>query len=115
MHREPDRVVRLQRNGKRFQNYAREHGLDTGTGAGLAVVPVIVGDSIATVMLGQALFQRGINVQPVLYPAVPVQSSRLRFFVTAMHTDEDIETAVNATVDEMRKLPERLRSLRLPG
>ena len=115
MHREPDRVARLQSNGKHFQNYAKKHGLDTGTGAGLAVVPVVVGDSIATVMLGQALFERGINVQPVLYPAVPVKSSRLRFFITAMHTPEDIETAVNTTVEEMQKLPERLRMLSIPG
>ena len=114
MHREPERVERLQSNSQYFQAYAKKKGLDTGTGSGLAVIPVIVGESIATVMLSQELFKRGINVQPVLYPAVPVKSSRLRFFVTAMHTQEDIETAVDTTVEEMAKLPERLRLLRVP-
>ncbi|HVZ52109.1 MAG TPA: aminotransferase class I/II-fold pyridoxal phosphate-dependent enzyme [Pseudolabrys sp.] len=115
MHREPERVARLQSNGQYFQAYAKKKGLDTGNGSGLAVIPIIVGESIATVMLSQELYKRGINVQPVLYPAVPVKSSRLRFFVTAMHTQEDIETAVDTIVEEMAKLPERLRLLRVPG
>jgi 8-amino-7-oxononanoate synthase len=115
MHREPERVARLQANGALFQAYARKKGLDTGLGCGAAVVPVIVGDSIATVILSQELLNRGINVLPVLYPAVPVKSSRLRFFLTAMHTEEDIETAVDATAEEMAKLPERLRALNVPG
>jgi len=111
MHREPARVARLQHNSEHFQNYAKRRGLNTGTGAGLAVIPVIVGDSIAAVMLSQALFARGINVQPVLYPAVPVKSSRLRFFITAMHSEQDIEAAVDATIAELEELPKRMRNL----
>lgn len=111
---EPDRVKRLQSNSRYFRDYAKKRSLDTGTGSGPAVVPIIVGDSIATVMLSQELFNRGVNVQPVLYPAVPVKSSRLRFFVTAMHTQADIERALDATAEEMAKLPERLRILRVP-
>ena len=115
MHREPERVATLQGNSKYFQSYAKEKGLNTGLASGSAVIPTIVGDSIATVMLSQELFKLGINVQPVLYPAVPVKSSRLRFFITAMHTRADIEAAVDTTVEEMKKLPERLRMLRLPS
>lgn len=111
MHREPERVSRLQSNSHYFQSYAKKKGLNTGAGAGLAVIPLIVCDSIATVMLSQELFARGVNVQPVLYPAVPVQSSRLRFFITAMHSERDLETAVDLTAEEMSKLPERLRKL----
>jgi 8-amino-7-oxononanoate synthase len=112
MHREPQRVAKLQRNGAHFLEYAKRKGLNTSSGSGLAVAPVIVGDSIAAVMLSQELFRRGINVQPVLYPAVPVRSSRLRFFLTAMHTDQEIETAIDAVVEEMAKLPERLRAIK---
>jgi 8-amino-7-oxononanoate synthase len=115
MHREPERVARLQANGALFQAYGRKKGLDTGLSCGAAVVPVIVGDSIATVILSQELLNRGINVLPVLYPAVPVKSSRLRFFLTAMHTEEDVETAIDVTAEEMGKLPERLRALNVPG
>ena len=115
MHREPEQVGKLQSNGAYFKEYARKKGLDTGLGQGFAVAPIIVGNSIAAVMLSQELLHRGINVLPVLYPAVPVKASRLRFFLTAMHSKEDMATAIDATVDIMAGLPERLAALRLPG
>jgi 8-amino-7-oxononanoate synthase len=115
MHREPERVAKLQRNAKYFYELAREHKLDTGNAAGTAVCPIVVGDSIPTVILSQQLFKRGINVQPVLYPAVPAKSSRVRFFLTAAHSDEDIETAISVTADELSKIPESMKSLRFPG
>ena len=48
-----------------------------------AVVPVILGNSMHALQLSQALFERGINVQPILYPAVEEKAARLRFFITA--------------------------------
>ena len=75
----------------------------------------MVGDSIPTVILSQQLFKRGINVQPVLYPAVPAKSSRLRFFLTAMHTKEDIDTALGTTAEELANIPENMKSLKLPN
>jgi 8-amino-7-oxononanoate synthase len=115
MHREPERVAALQRNGAYFYKAAKEKGLDTGNGCGTAVSPIVVGDSVSAVVLSQQLFRRGINVQPVLYPAVPAKSSRLRFFLTAMHTEEQIEAAIGATAEELGKIPESMRSLKFPG
>jgi 8-amino-7-oxononanoate synthase len=115
MHREPERVVTLQRNGAYFHKVAKEKGLDTGHGCGTAVSPIVVGDSMSAVILSQQLFRRGINVQPVLYPAVPAKSSRLRFFLTAMHTEAQIDTATDAMVEELARIPESMRSLKLPG
>jgi 8-amino-7-oxononanoate synthase len=110
MHREPERVMRLQRNGEYFRRLATERGLDTGNGAGTAVCPVIAGDSLVAMMLSQRLLERGINVQPVAYPAVPAKTSRLRFFLSAMHNEDDIENAVNVTVDEIRHVRGALRA-----
>jgi 7-keto-8-aminopelargonate synthetase-like enzyme len=115
LHREPERVTRLQRNGRHFENYARKQGLNPGTGQHTSVCPIIVGDSIPAVLLSQLLFHRGVNVQPVLYPAVPAKTSRLRFFLTAMHTEQDIEQAIDLTVEELSKIPESLRTLKFPG
>ncbi len=115
MHREPERVTRLQHNGAYFRDYARKKGLDTGNGCGTAVCPIVVGDSIPAVILSQKLFQRGINVQPVLYPVVPAKSSRLRFFLTAMHTEDEIKTAIDATVSELAKIPESMATLKIPS
>ena len=115
MHREPERVAALHRNAAHFQKVAKEKGLDTGSSVGTAVSPIVVGDSVSAVILSQQLFRRGINVQPVLYPAVPARSSRLRFFLTAMHTEAQIDTAIEALVEETAKIPESMRSLKFPG
>lgn len=93
---EPERVARLQANGALFLRLAREAGLDTGNAAGFAIVPVIVGSSIGAARLSAALFARGINVQPILFPAVPEASARLRFFLTADHDEAQIRTTIAA-------------------
>jgi hypothetical protein len=41
-------------------------------------------------------------VQPILYPAVPERASRLRFFITAAHTEEQIREAVTIVIEEER-------------
>jgi 8-amino-7-oxononanoate synthase len=107
LHREPERVGRLQHNAAYFFALARERGLDTGTAAGTAVCPIMVGDSLPTVVLSHRLLERRINALPVTHPAVPAKSSRLRFFVTAMHTQAQIETAIEVTAEELAKVRER--------
>ena len=49
-------------------------------------------------------FRRGINVQPILYPAVPERAARLRFFLTAAHSEEQIREAVRILVEEHAKV-----------
>ena len=115
MRREPERVAKLHSNAAFFRKVAGEKALDVGSSASTAVSPVVVGDSITSVILCQQMFKRGINVQPVFYPAVPAKASRLRFFLTAMHTEEQIETALNMLVDELAKIPDSMRSLKMPG
>jgi 8-amino-7-oxononanoate synthase len=107
LHREPERVARLQHNAAYFCSLARARGLDLGTAAGTAVCPVMVGDSLPTVVLSQRLLERGVNALPVTHPAVPAKSSRLRFFVTAMHTRAQIETAIDVTAEELANVRER--------
>lgn len=99
---EPERVARLRANGTTFCEAAREHGLDIGTTIGLAVVPVIVYDSLVAVSLSQKLFARGINVQPIIHPAVPERTSRLRFFITADHEEAQIRRTVAIVAEELR-------------
>ena len=101
MHAEPHRVERLRQNGHLFLSCAKKHGLDTGTSLGLAVIPVIVGDSLKSVTLSDRLYKRGINVQPIIHPAVPERASRLRFFITSEHTPEQIRETVDAVAEEL--------------
>ena len=113
LHREPERVQALQRNAKRFCTLARARGLDVGNGAGTAVCPIMVGDSLPAVMLSQRLLDRGINVLPVTYPAVPAKESRLRFFLTATHTDDELAAAVDAVAEELGHARARMQALNI--
>ena len=104
LQREPQRVGRLRELSALFLKLAKERGLDTGLSAGTPVVPVIAGGSVKVLRLSRALFDRGIHVQPILPPAVPDRSARLRFFITTNHTEAQIRATVNAVADELAKL-----------
>ncbi|MEO1424201.1 MAG: aminotransferase class I/II-fold pyridoxal phosphate-dependent enzyme [Pseudomonadota bacterium] len=101
---EPERVERLAANGARFLERAKAAGLDTGHAVGSAVAPVIVGDSIRTAILADRVFKRGVNALPIIFPAVPEKAARLRFFLTAMHSFDEIDEAVEITADELGKI-----------
>src|SRR5436305_1957069 len=100
LEQEPERVRRLNERAGLFLELAREAGLDTGDSIGAAIVPIITGSSIRAARLSQAMFQRGVNVQPILYPAVPEGAARLRFVLTAEHTEEQVRRAVAILCEE---------------
>ena len=85
MQAEPWRVTKLQENGRAFLAAAQSAGLDTGASIGSAIVPVMIGSSIVAAKTADALFLLGFNVQPIIYPAVPEQGARLRFFLSELH------------------------------
>ena len=88
---DPTRVARLQARARMFLKLADDSGLDTGNSiSGTPVVPIILGDSQRCMQVGAALLHQGIDAQPILYPAVPESKSRIRFFLTAEHTEEQI-------------------------
>ena len=95
---EPERVTRLLENAKLFLNLAHEHGFDTGLSQDSAVIPIIVGDRLNALKLSHQLFDEGINVQPMFFPAVPQNAARLRFFMSYCHSASDIRTAIAALV-----------------
>jgi 8-amino-7-oxononanoate synthase/acyl carrier protein len=101
---EPERIARLAENARLFLTLARENGLNTGMSRDSAVVPVILGNSLHSLQLSQALFARGINVQPILYPAVEESAARLRFFITALHTEQQIRDTVAAVAEELGRI-----------
>jgi 8-amino-7-oxononanoate synthase len=94
LEREPERVGALRRNSGLLLQRLKEAGFDTGTSKDSAVVPVILGNSILALKISKALFERGVNVQPILHPAVEEKAARLRFFVTSSHTEEQIRRTV---------------------
>lgn len=104
MQQEPQRVATVQARGEQFLRLAREAGLDVATSTGLAVIPVITGSSLRATLLSSALFRRGINAQPILYPAVPEKAARVRFFVSCLHSEAQIAETVAIVAEELARL-----------
>jgi 8-amino-7-oxononanoate synthase len=99
---EPWRPARVQANGRAFVASCRDHGLDVGRSEGFNVVPVVVKSSVVAARLSNWLFEHGVNVQPILYPAVEEKAARLRFFVTCAHAVDDLERAATLTAEGLR-------------
>lgn len=104
LDREPWRVQRLHDNARLFLELAKGRGLDTGPSKDSAVIPIIVGGSYFAFMLSRELFKRGINVQPIIYPAVEEKLARLRFFLTSTHTEEQIRATIDAICEELSRI-----------
>ncbi|HKH93447.1 MAG TPA: aminotransferase class I/II-fold pyridoxal phosphate-dependent enzyme [Gemmatimonadaceae bacterium] len=101
---EPERVATLRQRAAYFLRCCREAGLDTGASAGTPVIPVIVGDSLRAAKLSAMLLAAGVNVQPMVAPAVPNNFARLRFFVACTHTEDELDTTVRSLVESLKEL-----------
>ncbi len=102
MQRHPEIVEQLRQRSKLFLDLARRKGINTGLSAGAAVIPAIIGDSNRSMQVSHAMAARRINVQPIVYPAVEENAARLRFFISATHSEEEIRRAVDVLAEELQ-------------
>ncbi len=100
----PEKVYQLQQNSELFLALAKEAGLDTGKSRGTPIIPVITGSSPLALRLADRLFRSGVNVQPILHPAVEEKAARLRFFITSDHSSEQIRSTVALVAKHSRDL-----------
>jgi glycine C-acetyltransferase len=91
---EPERVKRLQSNVNYFIKGLQERGLNT-LNSQTPIVPIIAGDDERAWLMAKYSQEQEIFVLPVVSPAVPPGSSRIRANVTAGHTLKEIEYAMN--------------------
>lgn len=91
---EPERVATLQLNTAQFTNGLKQIGFDTMQTT-TAIVPVLCGDDDRAYLMVQRCQHRDVFVLPVVSPAVPQGLARLRSTVTAGHTGQDIERALD--------------------
>jgi 8-amino-7-oxononanoate synthase len=107
MEQEPWRVQKLQANARTFHDALVQQGVDTGPAkGGSGVVPAVTGNSMHALLLSQRLREQGVNVQPIVYPAVADNAARLRFFLSSTHEEEQlVQTAekVGTTLASLRK------------
>jgi glycine C-acetyltransferase len=95
MQEEDGLLERLWANTRMFKAELARLGFDTGVSE-TPITPVIVGDPEAAIRFSDALFDAGVFVTSVVYPTVALDQARLRAIVTAAHTDEHLETALDA-------------------
>jgi len=95
MDAEPGRVVRLQANVRRLRAGLRAAGIPVRDDP-TPIVPVITGEDDAALRMARYLFDRDVFALPILSPAVPPHTSRLRITVTAAHTDAQVDEVANA-------------------
>ncbi|MFZ6050410.1 glycine C-acetyltransferase [Halocola ammonii] len=87
----------LEANTKYFKDKIREAGFDIKDGDS-AIVPVMLGDAKLSQKMADALLEEGIYVIGFFYPVVPKGQARIRVQLSAAHTREHLDKAVNAFV-----------------
>jgi 8-amino-7-oxononanoate synthase len=101
---EPERPLRLRERCRAFRRLARQAGLEVGGAEDSPVVPLILGNSELCVRLSLALLDHGINVQPIVYPAVAEDAARLRFFITHDHSEAQFAATLPLVASELARL-----------
>jgi glycine C-acetyltransferase len=99
---EPELRARLWSNVAFLRRRFAEEGIDIGKSTS-QVMPVLVNNDAKVFEIAEAIQDGGLFLQPVTYPAVPKHRSRLRISVSAAHTEEDLERAVQVIARVLRQ------------
>ena len=97
---------KLEENTKYFRTALTERGLTIKPGTH-PIVPIMIGDAAKSQKFAARMLEKGVYVIGFFYPVVPHGTARVRTQVSAAHSREDLEFAVNAfaeTNEELKKL-----------
>ena len=103
LEREPERIERLWSNTKRFKAGLARLGFDTGTSE-TPITPILVGEADTAMKFSDRAFERGVFAQGIGFPTVAKGRARLRTIVTATHTEEELDRALEVLGDAARSL-----------
>jgi glycine C-acetyltransferase len=92
---EPEIIERLWANTRFFKEGLRRLGFDTGVSES-PITPVIAGEGSKAMLLSDKLFERGVFAQGIAFPTVAPDRARVRTIVTATHSREDLQYALDA-------------------
>jgi glycine C-acetyltransferase len=91
---EPGLIDRLWENTRFFKDGLQRLGFDTGASES-PITPVIVGDGALAMRLSDRLFELGVFAQGIAFPTVPRERARVRTIVTAAHTRDELQFALD--------------------
>lgn len=94
MESEPDLMNQLWENTRFFKSGLQALGFDTGDSES-PITPVIVGEAPLAMALSDQLFEKGVFAQGIGFPTVPHGRARVRTIVTATHTRDQLEFALD--------------------
>jgi glycine C-acetyltransferase len=95
MQDEPELQERLWTNTRYFKAELTRLGFDTGRSE-TPITPVMMGDPDTAGRFSDRLIEEGVFAQPVVFPTVAIDKSRLRTIVTAAHANEQLDLALGA-------------------
>jgi 8-amino-7-oxononanoate synthase len=115
MQQETWRIERLRQNAELFVDLAHDAGLDTGPAIGRGVVPILFSDSLETLAASSHLMDNGYYVPPIIQIGVPKDQPRLRFFLSALHTEAEIKGVTDLLANRETQCEAPARSLSVAG
>ncbi len=103
LEQEPEIIDRLWENTRFFKQKLTDLGFNTGRSE-TPITPVIVGEAHKAMALSDKLFERGVFAQGIGFPTVAKDQARLRTIVSAAHTKEQLQQALDAIAEAGREL-----------
>jgi glycine C-acetyltransferase len=100
---DPQLIERLWDNARFFKSGLQSLGFDTGASES-PITPVIVGDAALAMKLSDVLFDNGVFAQGIGFPTVPRGKARVRTIVTATHTRDELQFALDCFAKVGRSL-----------
>jgi glycine C-acetyltransferase len=94
LEQEPHIIDRLWENTRFFKAGLTKLGFNTGLSES-PITPVIAGDGAKAMKLSDRLFQEGVFAQGIAFPTVARDKARVRTIVTAAHTREELQFALD--------------------
>ncbi|HEX7104246.1 MAG TPA: glycine C-acetyltransferase [Nitrolancea sp.] len=103
LEQEPEIIDRLWENARFFKQKLTDLGFNTGHSE-TPITPVIVGEAHQAMALSDKLFERGVFAQGIGFPTVAKDQARLRTIVSAAHTKDLLQQALDAIAEAGREL-----------
>jgi glycine C-acetyltransferase len=103
LEQEPQIIDRLWENTRFFKSGLQTLGFNTGLSES-PITPVIVGDGALAMKLSDRLFQEGVFAQGIAFPTVARDKARVRTIVTATHTRDELQFALDVFAKVGREL-----------
>jgi len=94
---------RLESNTKLFREGMTARGFNIAQGDH-PIVPIMLGDAVLAAKMAEAMLERGIYVIAFSYPVVPQGKARIRVQVSAVHTEDDLNKAMDAFAEVKAEL-----------